>query len=42
MQYGTSKQMNKVILRAIDGFVNKKRVTEQDLDNLGKQIAAGN
>ena len=40
MQYGTSKQMNKVILRAIDGFVNKKRVTEQDLDNLGKQIAA--
>jgi hypothetical protein len=40
MQYGTSRQMDKVILRAIDGFVNKKRVTEQDLDSLGKQIAA--
>ena len=40
MQYGTSKAMESVILKAIDGFVRKPRVTEQDLDNLGKQIAS--
>ena len=40
MQYGTSKQMDKVILKAIDGFVKRQRVTEVDLDNLGKTIAA--
>ena len=40
MQYGTSKAMDKVILKAIDGFVKRQRVTEVDLDNLGKTIAA--
>ena len=40
MQYGTAKQMDKIILKAIDGFVKRQRVTEVDLDNLGKTIAS--
>lgn len=40
MQYGTSRQMTQVITKAIEQFVTRKKVTEKDLDVLGKQLDA--
>jgi hypothetical protein len=40
MQFGTGRQMTDIITKAIDQFVTRKKVTEKDLDGLGKQLAA--
>ena len=40
MQFGTGRQMTAIITKAIDQFVTRKKVTEKDLDGLGKQLEA--
>lgn len=40
MKYGNSKKMDAIIMKGIDSFIKRKRVTEKDLEALGRQLAA--
>ena len=40
MKYGNSPKMDAAIVKAVKQFVSRKRVTEQDLESLGRKVEA--